>query len=251
MSDWTLPGIEGAELTDAHLEVLGRHGTERDVAAGDVLFRPGDSAYDFIVVLSGVVDIVGGTPDDPAVLVSHGPRRFTGEFNMITEQRAFLTARVREAGRILAIPRPELRRLLATEGELADLIVATFIARRRILRAGGGAGSLRVFGSRFSPGTLALRGFLVRSGVPHSWIDLDDEDDPGGLLARFGTGPGDAPVVVTPTAVLRRPSPGELAEHLGLTYHAVPGSSFDLVVVGAGPAGLAPASMAPPRGSTP
>ena len=239
MSDWTLPGVEGAELTDDQLDVLRRHGTERDVAAGDVLFRPGDSAYDFIVVLSGAVDIVGGTPDAPVVVVSHGPRRFIGEFNMITEQRVFLTARVREAGRILEVPRRELRRVLATEGDLADVIVATFIARRRFLRESEGVGSLRLFGSRFSPRTLALRGFLVRSGVPHHWTDLDDEDDPGVLLARFGTRLADAPVVVTPTAVLRNPTPGELAEHLGLTYHAVPGSTFDLVVVGAGPAGLA------------
>jgi thioredoxin reductase (NADPH) len=239
VSDWTLPGVEGAELTDDQLDVLHRHGTERDVAAGDVLFRPGDSAYDFIVVLSGAVDIEGGTPDDPVVVITHGPRRFIGEFNMITEQRVFLTARVREAGRILEVPRPELRRVLATEGDLADVIVATFIARRRSLRESEGVGSLRLFGSRFSSGTMALRGFLVRSGVPHHWTDLDDEDDPAVLLARFGTRLGDAPVVVTPTAVLRRPTPGELAEHLGLTYHAVPGSSFDLVVVGAGPAGLA------------
>jgi thioredoxin reductase (NADPH) len=241
MSDWPRSGVgvEGAELSDEQIDVLRRHGTERDVAAGDVLFRPGDDTYDFIVVLSGAVDIIGGSNDQPYVIVSHGPRRFIGEFNMITEQRVFLTGRVSEAGRILTVPHPELRRLLATEGELADVILATFIARRRVLREGGGAGTLQVFGSRFSPRTLALRGFLVRSGVPHSWVDLEDEDEADVLLARYGVRPADAPVVVTPTAVLRDPSPGELAEHLGLTYRAIPGSSFDLVVVGAGPAGLA------------
>jgi thioredoxin reductase (NADPH) len=239
MSDWALPGVEGGELTDEHIDVLRRHGSERDVAAGEILFRPGDDSYDFIIVLSGVVDIVGGTPDQPVVVVSHGPRRFIGEFNMITGQRTFLTARVREAGRILAVPRPVLRTLLATEGELADLIVGTFIARRRILREFHGVGSLQILGSRFSPRTLALRGFLVRSGIPHSWVDLEDESDAEALLARYGTRPDDAPVVVSPTAVLRNPTPGELAEHLGLAYHEVPGSSFDLVVVGAGPAGLA------------
>jgi thioredoxin reductase (NADPH) len=240
VSDWGLPeGVQGAELDDEQLDVLRRHGTERDVAAGDVLFRPGDASYDFIVVLSGVVDIIGGTPDQPQVIVTHTARRFIGEFNMITEQRVFLTAQVREAGRILCVPRPELRRVLATEGELADVIMSTFIARRRLLRNGAGAGSLQVLGSQFSPASVALRGFLVRSGVPHSWIDLDDEDDPGALLARYGMRPVDAPVVVAATATLRHPTPGELAEFLGLTYQAVPGSSFDLVVVGAGPAGLA------------
>jgi thioredoxin reductase (NADPH) len=239
VSDWEPLGVEGAELTDQHLEVLRRYGTERDVAAGDVLFRVGDNSYDFIVVLSGVVDIVGGTPDQPQVVVSHGPRRFIGEFNMITGQRVFLTARVRDAGRILTVPRDQLRRILATEGELADLIVATFIARRRILREGDGQGSLRMLGSRFCPHTLLLRGFLVRSGIPHSWTDLEDEDDPDVLLAQFGCRTSDAPIVVTATTTLRDPTPGELAELLGLTYQAVPGSSFDLVVIGAGPAGLA------------
>jgi thioredoxin reductase (NADPH) len=203
VSDWAPPGIEGAELTDEQLDVLRRHGTERDVAAGDVLFRAGDNSYDFITVLAGVVDIIGGTPDQPKVVVSHGPRRFIGEFNMITDQRVFLTARVRDAGRILSVPRAELRHLLATEAELADVIVATFIARRRILREGEGQGSLRVLGSRFSPRTLALRGFLVRSGIPHSWVDLEDEDDADVLLARFGVRPSDAPIVVSATAVLR------------------------------------------------
>ena len=242
MSDWALPGDDeapGVELNDEQLDVLRRHGSERDVAAGDVLFRPGDSSYDFIVVLSGRVDIIGGSSDDPVVVVSHGPRRFIGEFNMITEQRVFLTARVHEPGRILAIPRPELRRLLATEGELADVIVGAFIARRHMLREGEGVGSLRLLGSNFSPETLALRGFLVRSGIPHAWVDLDEEEDPEQLLARWGCRLADAPVVVSATAVLHRPTPGDLAQHLGLTYQAVPGSSFDLVVVGAGPAGLA------------
>jgi thioredoxin reductase (NADPH) len=239
VSDWALPGVEGVELTDDQLDVLRRYGTERDVAAGDVLFRPGDDSYDFVVVLSGAVDVLGGSHDHPVVVVSHGPRRFVGEFNMITDQRVFLTGRVREAGRILAVPRPELRRLLAAEVELADVIFATFIARRKLLRESGGGGSLRVLGSRFSPRALALRGFLVRGGIPHDWVDLDDADDADIELARIGCRPGDAPAVVTATAVLRNPTPGELAQHLGLTYHAVPGSSFDLVVIGAGPAGLA------------
>jgi thioredoxin reductase (NADPH) len=227
------------ELTDEQIAVLRRHGSERDVAAGEVLWRPGDPTYDFIVVLSGVVEVVGGTPDQPVVIVAHGARRFVGELNMITGQRVMLTARVRDAGRVLAVSGEELRRVLATEGELADIIMTSFIARRQSLRARDGIGSLTLLGSRYSPPALALRGFLVRSGIPHSWVDLEDEDDAPQLLARYGARPADTPVVVSSTAVLRNPSPGELAQHLGLTYQAIPGSSFDLVVVGAGPAGLA------------
>lgn len=227
-------------LSAEHLEVLGRYGSERDVAAGDVLFAPGDPAYDLVVVLSGVVEVVGGTSDQPVVVASMEPGSFVGEFGMITGQRAYMTARVREAGRVLIIPNAEVRHILDREAEVADIILAAFIARRRILRLDlAGAATIRVFGSRYAPGALALRGFLARSGVPHRWIDLDEVEDPAVKLARYGARPQDVPVVVTPTALLRRATPGRLAEHLGLTYVAVPGSSFDLVVIGAGPAGLA------------
>ena len=88
---------------------------------------------------------------------------------------------------------------------------------------------------------MALRAFAVRSKLAHSFIDLEDEDDVGVLLASMGLRASDTPVVITPTAVLRHPSPGEFAEHLGLTFHSTPGYLFDLVVVGSGPAGLAAA----------
>ena len=90
------------ELTDAQIDVLRRYGAEREVAAGDVLFSPGDASYDLVVVLEGVVDVIGGTRDQPVVVVSQGPRRFIGEFGMLTGQRAYMTARVREPGRVLS-----------------------------------------------------------------------------------------------------------------------------------------------------
>ncbi|HEX8803380.1 MAG TPA: FAD-dependent oxidoreductase [Acidimicrobiales bacterium] len=227
------------QLTDDQIAQLRRAGAERAVAAGEVLFRPGDESYDFIAVLEGEVEIVGGTADEPMVLAAFGPRGFLGELNMLTDQRVYLTARVRTAGRVLVVPRHELRHMLAGGVELADVILSAFIARRRRLRDGEGAGSLTILGSRYSPRTLALRGLLVRSGVPHRWIDLEDEDDADVLLARYGVRAAETPVVTTSTRVLRNPTPGELADELGLAYHPVPGYSADLLVVGAGPAGLA------------
>ena len=113
------------------------------------------------------------------------------------------------------------------------------VARREILRAGEGAGAIRIIGSRYSPEAMALRAFANRSRLPHTWIDLEDVDDAPVYLAGIGVRPRDVPVVITPTALLRRPTPGEFAEHLGLTYRNVPGYLSDLVVVGTGPAGLA------------
>jgi thioredoxin reductase (NADPH) len=227
-------------LTDAHIAVLRRYGGEREVAAGDVLLRPGQAAYDLVVVLDGRVDVEGGTVEQPVVVASMGAGEFVGEFGMISGQRSYMTAVVREPGRVLLVANHEVRHVLDAEGEVADVLLAAFIARRRLLREDRHhAATVQVFGSQFSPGALALRGFLVRSGMPHRWVDLDEQDDPDVLLAGVGARPGDAPVVVTPTATLHHATPGQLADLLGMTYVSVPGSSFDLVVVGAGPAGLA------------
>jgi thioredoxin reductase (NADPH) len=110
-----------------------------------------------------------------------------------------------------------------------------------MLRAGEGARAVRIVGSRYSPEATALRAFAARAHIPHTWIDLEEADDVAVFLAGMGLRPGDTPVVVTPTKTLRRPTPGQFADHLGLTFHAPPGYLFDLVVVGSGPAGLAAA----------
>jgi len=139
---------------------------------------------------------------------------------------------------------------MSSKPALADTIFRAFVARRELLRGGEGARAIRIVGSRYSPEALALRGFAARSRVPHTWIDVEDADDPGVLLASMGVRAVHLPVVITPTAVLRRPSPGEFAEHLGLTFRAAPGYIFDLVVVGSGPAGLAAAVYGASEGLT-
>ncbi len=130
---------------------------------------------------------------------------------------------------------------MSEKPELADLIFNAFSARREILRAGDGARAIRIVGSRYSADAMALRAFATRSHLPHEWIDLEESVDPDVVLAGLGLRPPDTPAVITPTAVLRHTSPGEFAEHLGLTFRPVPGTLFDLVVVGTGPAGLASA----------
>jgi thioredoxin reductase (NADPH) len=228
-------------LSSAELAELAAFGEERRVETGDLLFRAGDESYDFFVVLAGEVEIVRPHVDGDARVVVHGAGRFIGELSLLTGQRPYLTARVTRPGRVLRIGAPEFRRLMSSMPDLADVIFRALVARREILRAGEGARAVRILGSRYSPEALALRAFAARSHLPFTWIDLEDEDDVGVLLASMGLRPSDTPVVLTPTAVLRRPSPGQFAESLGLTYHATPGYMFDLVVVGTGPAGLAAA----------
>jgi thioredoxin reductase (NADPH) len=236
-----LPERAAPTLDAAALAELAELGQERVVEVGDVLFRAGDVSSDFLVVLEGAVDIIRPDLEGDTLITTHGVGRFLGELNMLTGQRLYLTARVRERGRVLAVPADDFRRVMTTKPELADTIFAAFVARRELLRSGEGARSVRIIGSQFSSEAMALRAFATRSRVPHEWIDIEDADDVEVLLAGMGFRRVDMPVVITTTGVLRRPSPGEFAQHLGLTFHPQPGYRFDLVVVGSGPAGLAAA----------
>ena len=227
-------------LDPDHLAVLETLGTRRRIATGEVLYEDGDATYDFFVVVSGAVDIVVDAGRQERVVAQHGAGRFLGELNLLTGQRVFVTARVTEPGEVIVVPVAALRRLIATQPTLSDLILAAFLARRSVLRSGA-ASVIRVVGSRFSSETAAVREFLVRSGIPHEWIDPDGAPDVDALLREFGVEPGDLPVVIVTGTVLRRATPGELSQYLGLTIDALPDRCFDLVVVGGGPGGLAAA----------
>jgi thioredoxin reductase (NADPH) len=173
------------------------------------------------------------------VIARHGPGRFVGELNLLTGQRPFLSARVTEPGRVLALSPALFRRLMATNPDLANIIFNAFVARRAGLRTGQGALAVQVIGSRFSPELVALRSFAERSYLASKWTDLETLEDPDAFLASLGVKPEDAPIVIFPGGLLRRPTPGMFAEAIGLTFHSPPGYRFDLVVVGTGPAGLA------------
>lgn len=235
-------------LGSAEIDRLVQYGNVQNVAAGDELFRPGDRGYDFIVILDGFVSIHQPDGDGELLLATHGAGRFLGELNMLTGSQLMVTARVDEAGRVLRIPATRFRELLDRETDLARTIVDAFLARRAILQTGGGARSLQILGSRYSPAALELRQYVVRMRLPHHWEDLDDRSDTDDLLAGLGVEPADIPVVVTPTGVLRRATPGGLAEALGLTYEAAPDTLLDVAVVGGGPAGLAAAVYAASEG---
>jgi thioredoxin reductase (NADPH) len=227
-------------LSAAQLAELETYGQRRPMAVGDYLYRAGDASYDFFVVLSGAVDIIVTGKYEERLIVTHTAGRFLGELNLLTGLRAMVSARVVESGEVLVIPAATLREIIATRPELSDLILAAFMARRSRLLTDATI-AIAVVGSRYSPESARIRELLQRSRVPHDWVDADDNPDVERALCTAGIKPAELPVVWVTGTLLRRPTPGELAEYLGLTMTAVGRRCFDLVVVGSGPGGLAAA----------
>jgi thioredoxin reductase (NADPH) len=220
------------------LEELSEFGRRRALSAGDVLYRAGQSNSDFFVLIDGEVEVVRDDESQELVVV-YTSGQFIGELGLLTGQRAYLTARSTKSGMALVISRDSFRRLMATKPIISDDIVVALIARRETVRSTSASQAIQIIGSRFSREALALRTFAVRNRLAYSWIELEGAEDVEALLASKGLRIGDSPVVITPTGILRHPTPGEFAEQLGLTYHPMPGRIFDLVVIGSGPSGLA------------
>jgi thioredoxin reductase (NADPH) len=158
-------------LSDDAVAALEEQGTRRPVEEGELLFREGDDAYDFFVVVSGKVAIVADlASEDERVIGVHGPHRFLGELNLLTGEGVYLSARVVEPGEVLQVDRERLRQIVGGDAGLGDLILRAFLARRAIL-IGLGTGP-KLIGSRFSPDMRRLRVFLARNRIPHGVIDL-------------------------------------------------------------------------------
>jgi len=236
------PDVAGAypRLSDEQIELLSRRGEKRPVQRGDVLVAEGQRDRDFLVVLSGKVAVIEkyGTPKARTVRV-HGPRRFLDELGLLTGQPSFVSMVAHEPGEVLAVPLPVLHELVREAPDLGDLILRSFLTRRELLI--GGITGIKIVGSRFSPDTRRLRELAARNRVPHTWIDL--EEDPGAeeLLHRLSISAKDTPVVIWRDRVLRNPSNAELARVAGLRRSGQDEAMCDVVVVGAGPAGLAAA----------
>ena len=232
------------ELNDDQLAVVFALGERRQVGEGEVLFSPADDHYDWMVILSGRVEILGSNGQ---LITAHGARRFLGEVNLVTRQRPYLTARVAEAGEVVVVPADVFRSRVLTEPRLSDVVLEAFLARRAALMSAA-ADTLQIVGSEFTPASMALREYAARNRLPHQWIDADHEADVAALLNGVGASAADLPIAITPQGVLRRATPGELAFQLGMTADSLPERCYDVVVVGAGPAGLAASVYAASEG---
>jgi len=242
VDDGTLPHA----LPEALWSRFEKYGTVIFPADGEILVEAGHQWYPLFLVGTGSIEVVrsGNAWLDDAVVAVYGSRMFSGELGALSGQRAFLTARVRSAGRMLRVDSSQLRKLMTDEDELAELILRTFWQRREYLMHGPAAQSVKIVGPAASKEVLALRTFAARFELPHTWSEEDDESD------ALGFGVGDYPIVFVQGEPLLRATPGLLSEKLGFSYSEAETITVDLAVVGAGPSGLAAAIYGASEGLT-
>jgi thioredoxin reductase (NADPH) len=236
-------------LTAAQIARIRDVGRVRKVAAGEILFRPGDINVPLYVVLSGTLEIMQpGVAGERLIKAHEIPGSFAGELTMISNRGALALGRVSAAGEFIELSSRDFIALVAHDAELNEIFMRAYILRR-ILLLTNGVGNVILLGSRHSSQTLHLREFLTRNGHPHTYIDLDVDKNAQELLDRFAVKVEEIPVVIcNGQTLLRNPTTQCLAECLGLNRGIEPSQVRDVVIVGAGPAGLAAAVYAASEG---
>jgi len=254
MSTWPAPSALDSRtqafpvLTDAQISRLRPVGKLRQVQPGEILFEPDDTEVPCFVLLSGSLEIVQPNLTGERSIVTHNVGGFTGEMTMISGRRCLVRGRVAVAGEFLEITADDLRSIVARDAELGEIFMRAFILRRLALISEG-LGNVVVMGSRHCAGTLHLREFLGRNGHPYTYIDLDTDKTSQELLDRFEVKLSEIPVVIcNGRTVLRNPSTQELANCLGFNVSIDESQVRDLIIVGAGPSGLAAAVYAASEG---
>ena len=215
------------------------YGSPEALAAGDLLYQPGDDRYDLIVIESGRVEMLCDAISDqaPVWIAEMGPGDFLGELSLFTGERMFITARAREAGTIYRIGPQGFRQLMAHDAELSDVILTALYSRRELLKTAL-ADTIEIIDHRNSAPALALEVFAERMELPHTWTDADSPRGTA-MLTSLDLQPVDLPAVLLPDGVLLNADPTELARRIGLAPSDTVTEPTDLVVIGGGPAGLA------------
>jgi thioredoxin reductase (NADPH) len=235
-------------LTAAQIDELAVSAETLSLAPGEILFEQGQRDTPFFVILSGAVDVIDRQPEGDRYFTQCQPGTFAADISMFTGEPTIARGIVAEQSSVLAVPPDALRTLVASSTELGDLLLRTMIARREWLR-GEGLGNELLIGKRSSGDTFEIRELLERNLIPFSWHDIDTDEESRALLDRLGIGTEECPVLVRTHSVLRSPTVTQVADELGLRAK-VDGRTFDVVVLGAGPAGLATAVYASSEGLT-
>jgi thioredoxin reductase (NADPH) len=222
-------------LSTSQLATLAELGEERTAEVGEVLYRVGDQRYPFIAILEGEVAILDAAGGE---ILRHGAGGFLGELNLLSGQSVFVTAVVTKPLRYIAVERERFRSLLYEDAPLSDLVLSAFIARREALQQVPDLG-LEIVGPRSSQATMRMLGFARTNRLPFTWHESDRVDDPSTAALVAGLDESSMPLVRLPGGVeLRGPTPGQVSRALGIGRELGPLEEVDLLVVGAGPAGL-------------
>jgi thioredoxin reductase (NADPH) len=228
-------------LTPAQLARIATHGRRRSTARGEVLIDVGDRIVPCFVVVTGAIQVLQVSDGTERLIVKHGPGSVSGEANLISGRPSMARLRVDQPGEVIELNREQLLALVQTDAELSEILMRAFILRHLELIARD-VGGVVVIGSTYNAGTLRIREFLTRNGHPFHFIDLDRDTDAQELLDRFHVSVADIPVLICGVeTVLRNPTNAQIADCLGFNERVDEARVNDLVVVGAGPAGLAAA----------
>lgn len=228
-------------LTPTQATRIAAHGHRRSTVRGEVLVEVGAQAIPFFLVVTGEVEAVRPSDAGETLIVRLQTGQFSGEATMLSGRRAIARLRVSEPGEVISIDREQLLTLIQTDAELSEILMRAFILRRVALIARD-LGDVVVIGSTHSSGTLRVKEFLTRNGHPYHTLDLDRDRDAQELLDRFHVSVADVPVVICRgSAALRNPTNAQIADCLGFNEQIDRTRINDVVVIGAGPAGLAAA----------
>src|SRR5215469_16422035 len=236
------------KLTATQIARLEGHGRTLQTHAGAVLQDVGDRAREFFVVASGSLEVDTPAASDYEFVTLLVPGDFSGELSTLRGSSGLARIRVRDPGAVVAIEVERLRDIVQTDAELSELFMRAFILRRMGMLASG-HGDAMLIGSSYSSEALRLREFLLRNGYPFFNVDIESDPDVHEVLERFAIGPEDTPVVIwRGKRVCKNPSNRAVAEYLGMNPDVEGEEVHDLLVVGAGPAGLAAAVYAASEG---
>ncbi len=238
----TFPKLDADQI--ARIAPFGKH---RRTTPGEVLLDVGSPVNSFFVVIDGSIEIVSPTSAGEVPIVTHEPGEFTGELDVLLGRNALVRMRTRVASELLEVDRSDLGRIVQTDAELSEIFLRAFLLRRAYL-VSNSLGGVVLVGSSHSAGTLRLRGFLTRNGHPHTYVDVERDEGVQELLDHFAIKVTDVPVLICGKTVLRNPTNAEAAACLGFNAGIDEGTVHDLIVVGAGPSGLAAAVYAASEG---
>src|ERR671910_591304 len=228
-------------LTPAQIRRVAAHGHIRTVERGEVLVEQGDTSVPFFVVITGELEIVRPYRSYETLVTVHSYGEFTGEVNMLSGRRSFFGAGATKPGKVIELDHQQMQTLVQTDAELGEILMRAFILRRVELIAAG-VGDIVLIGSIHSASTLRIKEFLMRNGHPYSYVDLERDPDVQNLLDSFQISASEIPVLICRgQVVLRNPSNQQIADCLGFNESIDQIQIRDLVVIGAGPSGLAAA----------